>query len=602
MPSPPTLPSKQVVLYDCLSGELHQLGSKPLVLGGTTECDVQLGATGFKGSRLRLARSGKNLELAVVQGNHELVINGSPFDGGLLPYQEEFSLVVDKLAFFLVRTGETSREWEAELKKAPKNSWQLRIIEGGISRFKEWKEKGCPANYSGSYLLEKRTLNELYDEVNKRDWSQQTGVVYHNHAKAGFFAHQFVSIAKPEQIPDAGDNRCPRCWMRFDTGRILAIHPNEYGDEILGEQELKRFLPSKFNANGTPLTLEDRPCSRLACPHCRGELPPNFMEKPPHLLSIVGDSMAGKSYFLTVAVNQLQAVLRKKLEINFTDGDPKGNAVLSKMVARLFSPSENPLDTYLEKTELVGATYKTFRRYGKLVKLPAPFTYNLLSKKRGAASLVLYDNAGEHFRPGFSETEKSDVSEHIAWASGILFLFDPLQHRNLLRLISPKKDPQVAKMKGKASELNFDQDIILSEMGERLRSWRQSSHDQSQDIPLAIVVGKHDILGDLLALDHLKTDVCLNGMLSAEAIESNSRITLEFLMEHCPDIVAAADAISSNVKYFPASSFGCSATIFNNKKNEEMIGPDPILMKPYLVEAPFLWLLSEFEPNLVPTN
>lgn len=100
MPSPPTLPSKQVVLYDCLSGELHQLGSKPLVLGGTTECDVQLGATGFKGSRLRLARSGKNLELAVVQGNHELVINGSPFDGGLLPYQEEFSLVVDKLAFF----------------------------------------------------------------------------------------------------------------------------------------------------------------------------------------------------------------------------------------------------------------------------------------------------------------------------------------------------------------------------------------------------------------------------------------------------------------------------------------------------------------------
>jgi hypothetical protein len=157
-------------------------------------------------------------------------------------------------------------------------------------------------------------------------------------------------------------------------------------------------------------------------------------------------------------------------------------------------------------------------------------------------------------------------------------------------------------MKGKASELNFDQDIILSEMGERLRSWRQASFGQDHNVPLAIVLGKHDLLTDLLAIDQLKTDVCLNGILSADAIESNSRITLEFLMEHCPDIVAAADAISSNVKYFPASSFGCSATIFNNKKNEEMIGPDPSQMKPYLVEAPFLWLLSEFEPNLVPTN
>lgn len=605
MPSPPPLPSKQVVVFDCLSGDVHQLGRQPLVFGGTADCDIQLGSLGFKGSRMQLSRSGKQLQLTVEQGNHILEVNGTPFGGGLIPFQEELSLVIDKLAFFFIRTGESAIEWGDNLKKTPPKSWQLRIIEGGKRQFEDWKQQDCPADFPGSHLIDGRSLKELFDEVGKRSWDHQIGIVYHDRAKAGFFAHQFLSLAKPDLIPDAGENRCPRCWMRFETGRILAIHPIDYGDEVLGERELKRFLPSKFDSQGVPLTNVGLPCTRLACPHCRGELPPNFLEKPPHMLSIVGDSMAGKSYFLTVAVNQLQAVLRRHLKVSFTDGDPKGNDVLSKMVSRLFSPSENPKDTYLEKTQLAGATYKTFRRYGKLVKLPAPFTYNLLAQGRGAASVVFYDNAGEHFRPGFSETEKSDVSEHIAWASGILFLFDPLQHRNLLKLIDPKADPQVAMIKGEASKLRFDQDIILAEMGERLRSWRQTIFGQAHDVPLAVVLGKHDLLGDLLPVDRLEKNVCPNGSLSVGAINANSQITQDFLLDHCPDIVGAAEAISSNVKYFAASSFGSPATIIDGVKNEEgrpQFGPSPSRLIPYLVEAPFLWLLSEVEPNLVPRN
>ena len=603
MATPPPIPSKQVVVYDCLSGELHQLGNKPLVLGGTTECDVQLGTKGFKGSRLKLARSGKNLELAVELGNHTLEINGSSFEGGLLPYQEEFSLAIDKLAFFLIRTGEDSQNWGEELKKAPKKSWQLRIIEGGDKQFNDWKNKKCPADYPGSYVLEERSLIELLEEVGKRNWDKQVGVVYHGRAKAGFFAKQFRSLAKPDQIADAGENRCPRCWMRFETDWVLAIHPSDQGDEIMGESVLKRFLPSKFDHYGVPLTDTGRPCSRLACPHCRGELPPNFLEKAPHMLSIVGDSMSGKSYFLTVAVNQLQGILKRHLGVSFMDGDPVGNKALSDMVSRLFSPSEDPKDTFLIKTNLAGATFTEFRRHGKKVKLPAPFTYNLVSRDRGAASLVFYDNAGEHFRPGGTETEKSNLAEHIAWASGILFLFDPLQHRNLIRLIDSKLDPQVAMIKREAGVLKFDQNVILAEMSERLRSWRQISFGESHDVPLAIVVGKHDLLGDLLPLDQLATNVCPNGNVSAAAIDANSAATHSFLLEYCPDIVGAAEAISSNVKYFPASSFGSPAAVIAGLKNEEgkdQFGPVPNRMKPYLVEAPFLWLLSEIEPNLIP--
>ena len=603
MPSPPPLPSKQVVVYNCLPGEIHHLGRQPLSFGATAQCDVQLGSIGFKGGPIQLSRSGKQLQLTVEQGNHHIEVNGYSFNGGLLPYDEEFSVAIDKLAFFLIRTGENAIEWGEQLKKNQARSWQLRIIEGGIEQFSDWKEKNCPTDYPGFYILENRSLHELFDEVGKRNWDQQTGLVHHQRAKAGFFAHQFLSLAKPDQIPDASENRCPRCWMRFETGRILAIHPSDYGDEIMGESVLKRFLPGKIDHNGVPLTDKGQPCSRLACPNCRGELPPNFLEKAPHMLSIVGDSMAGKSYFLTVAVNQLQGILKRHLGVSFMDGDPVGNKALSDMVSRLFSPSVDPKDTFLHKTNLAGATFKEFQRHGKKVKLPSPFTYNLVSRDRGAASLVFYDNAGEHFRPGGTETEKSNLAQHIAWASGILFLFDPLQHRNLIRLIDSKLDPQVAMIKRSAALLKFDQNVILAEMSERLRSWRQISLGESHDVPLAIVVGKHDLLGDLLPLDQLATDVCPNGNVSAAAIDANSAATHSFLLEHCPDIVGAAEAISSNVKYFPASSFGSPAAVIDGLKNEDgkdQIGPVTSRMNPYLVEAPFLWLLSEIEPNLIP--
>jgi hypothetical protein len=602
MPSPPPLPSKQVVVYDCLSGDIHHLSRQPLSFGATSDCDIQLGSLGFKGGRIQLSRSGKQLQLMIEQGNHHLEVDGARFDGGLLPYKDEFSLVLDKQAFFFIRTGEGAVEWGEKLEKTPAKSWQLRIIEGGIEVFNDWKAKKCPADYPGSYVLLERSLHELFDEVGKRNWDKQTGVVYRTAATAGFFAHQFLSLAKPDQIPDAGENRCPRCWMRFETGRILAIHPSDHGDEIMGESVLKRFLPGKFDHNGVPQTDKGQPCSRLACPHCRGELPPNFLEKAPHMLSIVGDSAAGKSYFLTVAVNWMQGMLKRHLDVSFMNGDPVGNKALSDMVSRLFNPSDNPKDTFLQKTNLAGATFKEFQRHGKKVKLPAPFTYSLVSKGRGAASLVFYDNAGEHFRPGGTETEKSNLAEHIAWASGILFLFDPLQHRNLIRLIDPKLDPQVAMIKGEAAKLKFDQNVILAEMSERLRGWRQIAFGESHDVPLAIVLGKHDLLGDLLPLDQLATDICANGSVSAAAIDANSAATHSFLLEYCPDIVAAAEAISANVKYFPASSFGSPAAVIDGLKNEEgkdQFGPVPSRMKPYLVEAPFLWLLSEIEPNLI---
>ncbi len=604
---PPPMPSRDVVLYDCLTGNVHRLGTQPMTFGAEISCDVQLGLFGFKEGKLVLQRSGKRLQLSVEGGNHEIEINGAIFQGGLLREDEEFSLVIDKVVFFLVCVGEGAASWVENVRSSTAKSWYLQIIEGGMDRFHQWKnldEQRRNQPFPGLHVIRDRTVLEVIDEVAKRSWDQQVGIVYHNSASAGFFASQFKQLSQPEQLSDAGKHRCPRCWMRFDPTQILAIHPSERGDgaEGLGESELKRFIPRRFGVDGTPLTNEGLTCTRLACPHCRGELPPHLLEKAPHMISIVGDSMSGKSYFLSVAVRQLARIFPAKMGISFTDADPAGNAALAKMIARLFNPSRKPEDTFIVKTEFAGETYHEYQRHGNKVKLPRPFTYNLVSRERGSSSIVLYDNAGEHFRPGYLDNEKSNATEHLAWASGILFLFDPLQHRDLLIALNETVDPQIGRMMNAGSGLKFDQHVILAEISERLRAWRQLSIGQAHDVPLALVVGKHDLLEDLLPVETLSLEVCADGKLSKFAIDSNSDVTRAFLLEHCPDIVGAAENISQRVKYFPVSAFGSPAIELKGVKTSDggiQIGPDSKNLKPYLVEAPFLWVLSEAESSLV---
>lgn len=604
---PPPIPSHRVVVYDCLSRDTHELQHKPLSFGNTPDSDIRIGTSAFGKGKIILSRVQKRLSFSLEGAELLLEVDGRAFEGGLLPEKKEgvWSLSVDRGAFFFIKIGEDALDWGRKLKGSPPNCWRLHLFAGGVDSFNEWIETQ-PETFPGLRTLPHQELRQIFAETGKMLSGAELGVMYHEgFSSPGFFLSQFVSLAGENGLTDEGDLRCHRCWMRFTAGRVLAIDPSDYGDEILGESELKRFTPSAIDSDGRPVTPDGRPCARLACPHCRGELPPNFLEKPPHLISIVGDSMAGKSYFLAAVVKQLLGRMKRNLNVSFTDGDPIGNDAVSKMVARLFSPSEKPEDTFLEKTELAGATYKIYLRRGKLVSLPAPFTYNLYARCRGASTIVFYDNAGEHFRPGKSETDKSNFTEHIAWAGGLVFLFDPLQHSGLLRKLKPGSDPQVARMKRNASTLRFDQHVILSEMAGRLRTWRGSAFGEDSDVPFAVVLGKHDLLGEAFPVSDLRMDLCRDGAVCQEAITANSNLTHSFLLEHCPDIVAAAEEVSGKVKYFPASSFGSPAVELSNVRDDggdAMIGPDPLRLEPYLVEAPFLWLFSELEPVLVPSS
>ena len=116
--------------------------------------------------------------------------------------------------------------------------------------------------------------------------------------------------------------------------------------------------------------------------------------------------------------------------------------------------------------------------------------------------------------------------------------------------------------------------------------------------PLAMLVGKCDLWEDLLG-SPLVSPVTERG-LSLEAVARNSDLIREFLLETSPAIVGNAEAISTEVVYFPVSPIGHSPQPFIVPGGQaERIGPVPGQVAPRFVEVPVIWTLARLYPDLI---
>jgi len=387
-----------------------------------------------------------------------------------------------------------------------------------------------------------------------------------------------------------GEFTCPVCWLRFDTGDVMhiAVHDSLRGDPILGEDAQQRFLATRFNNAGQALDAMGIPSSEIACPHCRRKLPPGFLAMPHHIISLVGDQSAGKSYFLSVLTKVFPATLYKDFGIVFQDSDPTGNAPVNDMRKALFG-AQTPAQAKLAKTVFEGAMYERLPRQGRMVALPHPFVYTLTpeDKTREQCALIFYDNAGEHFQPGVNIVEQPGA-QHVASAAGILYLFDPFNSPEFRRAIRETKDPQMEK------PIVDQQDIILAEMRARIQVIRNLRPGEPINTPVAFILGKSDVWLQLLNGKPLREPLH-NGKLDLTAVEENSRVIRDLLHSLCPAVVANAEALSTNVMFFHASSFG--HTPLKIGPNEYV--PDPAKLHPVQVEVPLLWILSQISPALI---
>ena len=379
----------------------------------------------------------------------------------------------------------------------------------------------------------------------------------------------------------------------------IATHPDLYGDDVLKDkEEMKRFRPIHF-VDGRPVDEKGVPCSETACPHCHGKLPHGYHELPVHIFSIVGISSSGKSYYLALLIHQLKRFLFRNFNLSLMDSDGRENRVLNEMINQLMSAA-TPDEARLQKTKVQGVTYKNFQRFGRDVLLPQPFVYTARSHKSPATAslLIFYDNAGEHFLP--EQAEHTETTEHMAHCRTLFFLFDPVRHREFHKLIKEVNDPQVQGA-WRENRSTFIQDTVLGEMQRRVQVACNTSSTNKSDKPLAIIVGKYDLWEHLLPEIELRTDFIVDGgKLNLKCVNHNSQKVRALMLEHCPDIVGCADAISDQVLFFPVSTFGSHAVQITTTTTVG-VGPDPEKLKPKFIEIPTLWALSQLMPEAIPS-
>jgi hypothetical protein len=277
----------------------------------------------------------------------------------------------------------------------------------------------------------------------------------------------------------------------------------------------------------------------------------------------------------------------------FRDADPSENVILTQMKTSLFSAG-TPQDAYLAKTDLEGALYESLPRYGRKVRLPKPFIFRLSSARDASreASIVFYDNAGEHFEPTRNSAD-SPGAQHIAVASGIFFLFDPLHSAEFRARLNGVQDPQLE------TQRMDQQDVILAESEVRIKTLLGMDSRQRVLTPMAFMIGKCDTWLEKLDPEPLLPSV-VNKCVHLPNLRANSARLRSLLMDICPAVIANAEAISSEVMYFAISPLGASPVEFEDRDGSIKIGPDPATLHPRQVEIPTVWVLSRLMPDLIP--
>ena len=360
---------------------------------------------------------------------------------------------------------------------------------------------------------------------------------------------------------------CPHCWHTFRVEKILAVaqHPELLGDDVLGDGEYQRFLPSRFTPQGHAIDALGVVCPDLACPRCHLVVPGNITEKRPFFFSIIGAQSSGKSYWLTSMVWDQRRLMPRKFGFTFNDADTTSNAIINEYERTLFLCADKDAPTSLAKTEMTGEMYDRVKLNNMEQRLPRPLMFSLrpqphhpLLAKMGDnlnRTIVLYDNAGEHFLPG-ADSAATPGTQHLARSNGIFFLFDPSMDPRF-RSLCKSKDPQMRK--GARVER---QEILLTEAISRIKRHAHQPGTRKGNRPVIIVVTKYDIWRSLLKHDLPEpwrtSRASATTVLDSDAIGIVSFAVRRLLAQICPEVVATAESFSSRVTYLPVSALGHS--------------------------------------------
>lgn len=605
-------------LYDCVEGKLRHATMFPLSVGNTPECSCHIDMDPLIGGVFFQRPDG-----IIFTAKGEYSVNGEPYNGVLVIEPGKGYLIgVARGLFWVMFSGLSMEEMSQMLSACDPNMWfYFDAVSGGWAGPLTLHAMAQQSFPDDTWVIMSGMHNSMcrfaqLRQIAARKFTSPLAPPMQPMQPMQPVMSQTVSpvmteVATPEPVEDAfavseeeGEFICPTCWLRFDVGDVMSIatHPSLMGDSVMGRDYMKRFFAKRFNNRGQALDEMGVPCTEMACPHCRRKLPPHYLSTRTRVFSIIGAPSSGKSYYLASLIHEMARVMPTEFDIIWRDSDPASNSMLNDVTNRLFN-SSTPEQAHLSKTDLEGALYEEFHRHGRMVKLPKPFVYNIsdVHNPHNAAGLVFYDNAGEHFEPG-RNSEESPGAAHVAVASGLFFLFDPITSPPFRRLISEANDPQL-----KQGGVQLDQqNIIMAETSTRISTILNLGIGERISSPLAVMVGKCDLWEDKLT-DHQGNPVQLQpiikgGKLVRAAVDANSKLIRAMLMKMVPSLCTTAESITDNVRYFAISPLGCSPVSFKDSVyGEEKIGPEPGKLNPRYVCDPTLWVLSCIEPSMIPS-
>lgn len=400
---------------------------------------------------------------------------------------------------------------------------------------------------------------------------------------------------------------CPNCWERFPPDRVkyVSTHPDQYGDLRLGDQALRRFLPSHFHPDGRAIDAKGGLCHQTACPRCHLLIPRVLLERPTLFASIFGSPSSGKSYLLAAMTHRLREVLPRNFALNFSDADPEANAILHDYEDTLFDSDGKNEFVSLKKTEEAGDWYQQVDFGKNQLAFPKPFFFQMMPAEGHpnaadpaaySRTLCLYDNAGESFQPG-ADRPDNPVTQHMAKSGCMLFVYDPTQESKFRQLL-----------RGRSSDVQISagnsgrQDVLLAEAARRVKTYRGLAMSAKHDRPLIVLLSKFDawqqLVGDKRLADPWTPHASRRfSVLRTDTILHISAQLRSLLQTHTPGIVATAESFVDprKVIYMPVSATGGPPTQTADGSLKYTAGS----LNPMWVDVPLLFVLSQFVPGLV---
>jgi len=407
---------------------------------------------------------------------------------------------------------------------------------------------------------------------------------------------------------------CPNCWHTLYPEDVLFIskHPGLLGDNVLGAEEYKRFIPMRFTLSGEALDAKGFPSSDLACPRCRLPIPGPMLELPPLFISLIGSPASGKSYFLTTMIWELRRLF-PDARMSFSDADPEANIAVHEYERTLFLNPQPDQPTEIRKTGREDTKlYRTAVINDASIRFPIPLQFCLQPTQshprfrhgKLGRLLILYDNAGEDFLPG-AEDVGTAVIQHLAKSQILLTMFDPIQEPRFRKLCH-SDDPQLTlglRPDPSAALVLLRQETILTEAARRIRRFLGISQEKRIKQPLIVIVPKFDLWSELAGVDMDKEPYVFGNehrplQIRLANIEQVSLKIREMILRFCPEYIASVEGLSERVRYIPISSLGRSPQVVQ-RDEKVFYGICPKDVQPKWVTVPLTYCLARWAPGML---